>query len=138
MAQDYPDYMQSVTRTPIQKLSYQAFGHIETSRNAPAATADTYVFNLPNDGLQYMIDTIFFVYFAHGPQFTSVAMCADQAAPVWGTISGASAEHSAEHVPSKSGACVLTYPQALEFTFDNRNNSVRNWQLFMNYFTYTI
>jgi len=138
MAQDYPDYMQNVARTPIQKMSYQTFGVYSFSQNAPAITADVKVWNLPNDGLNYMIDSIFYVFFAHGPQWCSVSKCANQAVPVWGTISVGSAEHSCELVPSKSGACVLTYPQGIQFTFMNNNNSVRNWQVYATYFTYVI
>lgn len=137
MAQDYPDYMQNVSRAPIQSDPYETFGVLNNSQAAPANTLDYYTWNLPNNGLFYVIDTIFFVYLDLGPFVCNVYQCANQGSPSWILIGGDIKELKSEIVPSKQGALKMQYPMALKFEFDNLRNQTVTWGICCTYYTVT-
>jgi hypothetical protein len=136
---DYPDFYEHVERSPTQPTSDQVYGIVASGqRNVAASTKDYYTYNLPNDGRQYIIDTIFLYWTAKGTIFSFVNYSATQVAPVWIGLAAKAADYSTDYVLSRQGAFNLTYPNALRIEWDNDNAVSRSWWAYIKLYSYII
>lgn len=139
MVEDYQDFTQDVTRTPIQAVpAYQSFGVINTDEIAAAASDDYFIWDIPNNGLYYAIDTIFIYWLDLYPMLCWVERSLLRVPYTWNPVGVATREYSVEIVPSKLGALSLTYPNSLRLGFHNSHNHTLEWYGVINYFTYVV
>ena len=139
MSLDYPDSVEHVERTPIQKLDYQIYGILSVEPLVcPPAQWTSYIWNIPDDGYYYLIDTIFFGMDHLYIFGASIDLALDQSAPVWSTLAYKTKEGCTELVVSRMGSFALKYPKAVRFRVYNYRATTVNLYLYCNYFKYII
>ncbi len=139
MVQDYPDCYDHVDRSPVQKTGYQIYGiYSSTDISANASSDSSSIWNIPNDGYSYAIDTIFYVVNHLLPFEAYLDLANDQSSPTWYSLAEKKADGSTIIEPSRMGAFVVTYPMALRFRIHNYRASSVLWSYFCNYFKYLV
>jgi hypothetical protein len=139
MSLDYPDSFEHVERTPIQKLDYQIFGiRSAENQNLAASSTGTSIWNIPDDGYYYLIDTIFFIVNHFQPFDAFLDLANDQAAPSWYTLANKRGKGDLDLIVSRMGSFSLKYPRAVRFRVYNYRTSTIQWSVFCNYFKYVI
>ena len=137
MSIDFPDNFLHVERTPIQKLDYQIYGiHSGEGLAANANSSATSVWNIPDDGYYYTIDTIFFIVNHLFPFISYLDLADNQAAPSWYTIAAKTENGCSEINPSRMGALALLYPRAIRFRIFNYRSVAIVWYYYCNFFKY--
>jgi len=139
MTIDFPDSVEHVERTPIQKLDYQIYGIYSAENESGAASAyDSVIWNIPDDGYYYLIDTIFFVVDHLLPFDAFLDLCDDQLDPKFYTLAVKRGNGDVEMVASRMGAFSIIYPKAVQFRIYNYRTTAIYWSVYCNYFKYAI
>jgi hypothetical protein len=137
MVQDYPDYMQDVDRSPVQKTGYQIYGvHSAENQVAAANNLSSDIWNIPDDGYYYLVESVYFIA-NHLFAFDGyISMAYDQLAPSFFIVSYKRNEGDVQLDMSAFGSFAIRYPVALAFRMFNYRSVSTIWSVYVNYYKY--